>query len=815
MNGIRFEFDSKPGSPYLRDELEILYVLSGRVEVSLAGGTHRLSQEDYFVFNPFEFHELYYQPGSHSLSAFIPMSILRQCGLGDVLCCSAFQPEQAAYHALIKGKLAAIFRDYLDAPEDRSLFIMSGVFSLLAVLKQQFEAKPVGDYRHLSAQERIRSTILYIGTHYAEDLSLREVAERTFISPGHLSRRFEQVVGMHFSDYLRMVRLSHAVKLLQFTDLSITEISERCGFQNVNTFISNFRAQYGETPGSARKRLSGKEEEGNGIGEIEAVHFVNLLKHAADSNVLQSLNKQYCEPLVIHANIGEKKNSLCLQHKCSMTIGYAKNYFSTGVPEALHRSIKDIGFEHVFLQGIFDDGMGVYRERADGTPVFDFTYLDMVLDDIVSTGAKPWLELSRTPEKMVADAREEYFGGFVQLPSDLEKWSVLVEAFLRHIHTRYGSEQTALWRFSIFPPFYVFYEIFTLQKYLQYYLATCKAIRGVCPTATVISGAFDVGLLRMEKADSLRRFLAFCRENYCMPDELGIQSFSIDYAKQSRADVESRIRRDQSGSYGEPAPPVSDPDILRHDLDRLQDVLEECGYPNLPICYVYWNSTIWDSDLGNDTCYKAAYIVKNVLENAGRTTALNYSHSLLDHGRKEEGIFAGKSGAMTEGGIPKAAYHAFRFLSRMGDTLLAQGDGYTISCSQDEIQILLYHYCHYDLDAHLDQFLPREEQLTIDRYFGFHDPGVRSVNLYLSGLEAGNYSKESFIINREQGSSYDIWRKIGAPKVLSSEQSDYLEKVSEPGYRYETIRVSGGEELMISTVLDSHEVQMIILKKNG
>ena len=72
-------------------------------------------------------------------------------------------------------------------------------------------------------------------------------------------------------------------------------------------------------------------------------------------------------------------------------------------------------------------------------------------------------------------------------------------------------------------------------------------------------------------------------------------------------------------------------------------------------------------------------------------------------------------------------------------------------------------YCHYNFEVHLDQVLPREEQLTIDRYYAFEDSGIRNFQFSLDGLSKGFYDKETYIINRKNGSSYDIWSRMGAP----------------------------------------------------
>ena len=64
---------------------------------------------------------------------------------------------------------------------------------------------------------------------------------------------------------------------------------------------------------------------------------------------------------------------------------------------------------------------------------------------------------------------------------------------------------------------------------------------------------------------------------------------------------------------------------------------------------------------------------------------------------KKYRLLHGGFGLFTQNDIPKSVCLAMELLSGMGDTLLAQGEGYLVSEKREEIQIFLYHYCHYNL----------------------------------------------------------------------------------------------------------------------
>lgn len=141
MNEIRFELDCDLGTPHFHEEVEILYVLSGRVAVMTEGENFVMGPEALVVFNSFQHHELYREAGSHTLSVYISLEVMLQAQVGSVRCISNLQPEQEEWFGLLRVKLALIFRDHRQSQGERRLYILSELFGLLGILKQQFERK--------------------------------------------------------------------------------------------------------------------------------------------------------------------------------------------------------------------------------------------------------------------------------------------------------------------------------------------------------------------------------------------------------------------------------------------------------------------------------------------------------------------------------------------------------------------------------------------------------------------------------------------------------------------------------------------------
>lgn len=86
-----------------------------------------------------------------------------------------------------------------------------------------------------------------------EEVTLTRLAERLGYSVFTVSRRFKEISGMSFRDYLRYRRLAFALKALQDTEEGILNIALRYGFSSHEAFTRAFREAYGLTPREYRR----------------------------------------------------------------------------------------------------------------------------------------------------------------------------------------------------------------------------------------------------------------------------------------------------------------------------------------------------------------------------------------------------------------------------------------------------------------------------------------------------------------------------------------------------------------------------------
>ena len=87
----------------------------------------------------------------------------------------------------------------------------------------------------------IKKAVQYIEQHYAEKLTLPDVADKVYVSQWHLSKLIAKNTGQSFSDLLNGVRIAKAKELLADPALKVWEVSDAVGFCGCDAFFPHFQ----------------------------------------------------------------------------------------------------------------------------------------------------------------------------------------------------------------------------------------------------------------------------------------------------------------------------------------------------------------------------------------------------------------------------------------------------------------------------------------------------------------------------------------------------------------------------------------------
>lgn len=115
------------------------------------------------------------------------------------------------------------------------------------------EITQVSPYTGESGGDSIESMVIrqvkdFVKDHFQRDISLTEVANEVYLSPGYLSILFKKETGMNFSKYLTDYRLRRASYLLIHSNMKIHDIAGFVGIDNTSYFCRLFKSNFGFSP---------------------------------------------------------------------------------------------------------------------------------------------------------------------------------------------------------------------------------------------------------------------------------------------------------------------------------------------------------------------------------------------------------------------------------------------------------------------------------------------------------------------------------------------------------------------------------------
>jgi AraC-like DNA-binding protein/NAD(P)H-dependent FMN reductase len=103
----------------------------------------------------------------------------------------------------------------------------------------------------------VARAVTYIKENFSDqNLSLDMVANAVFMSRYHFSRKFREETGRRFIDYVIMLRMTEARKLLIETNWTVTTIAAEVGYRDLSNFERSFKKLFGTQPSQYRLRYA-------------------------------------------------------------------------------------------------------------------------------------------------------------------------------------------------------------------------------------------------------------------------------------------------------------------------------------------------------------------------------------------------------------------------------------------------------------------------------------------------------------------------------------------------------------------------------
>ncbi len=334
---------------------------------------------------------------------------------------------------------------------------------------------------------------------------------------------------------------------------------------------------------------------------------------------------------------------------------------------------EEIGFKHIRGHGLFSDDMAIYHEyEEDGvTKVeYNFTYLDLVMDNYMSVGIRPFLELGFMPSKLASGEQTIfYWKGNTTPPKSYDMWCDLVVATLKHLMERYGADEVVTWPIEVWnePNLPGFWKGADMEEYTVLFEKTFKAIKS-------LDKRFRIGgpaICGVEDGKHMKFFMDFLTEHKLPIDFITRHHYTSEFPENSGHYSYIRL-------------------VELHEsmtsVERSRDIIDSYpDYKGIEMHITEFNTSYVPDAPIHDTNQNAAFTA-SLLAILGDTSE-SYSYWTFGDIFEEKGVpftpFHGGFGMVANGGIRKPTFYAFKFFKDLkGKCVLREEDA--VVCRDDE-----------------------------------------------------------------------------------------------------------------------------------
>ncbi|EHL07394.1 transcriptional regulator, AraC family [Desulfitobacterium hafniense DP7] len=156
------------------------------------------------------------------------------------------------------------------------------------------------DVRYISSRkvERFHRVVRYVKENLSQNIGLNDMARMEWVGKTYFTQMWKEMMDLPFGEYVNYERVLYSERLLLFTDKTMIDISEECGFSDVKYYYKNFKFWYGKKPAEWKKewakfQLEGTWEEIMEFSEAKASVHRFYEKYSAHTKMNNRIYEQY------------------------------------------------------------------------------------------------------------------------------------------------------------------------------------------------------------------------------------------------------------------------------------------------------------------------------------------------------------------------------------------------------------------------------------------------------------------------------------------------------------------------------------------
>ena len=702
--------------------------------------------------------------------------------------CNSVADKNAAY-ADLREVFDHILSRYFEKDEKSALDLQALYFQAAHILTSNFLVKADDTRLNMDDsqdRQRVRRIQNYIQANYQSQISLNNLSDQLYLSNAYLSKYVKKHLGLTFMEYLNNVRLFHAVDELLYTKKNMTHIALDNGFPTSAAFTKAFRDIYGEAPSEYRRKMREQQEPENpehGLSEEESGRIKKYLIFKEQHNEPVVKNQKVCTE-----DVQQTGKLLTDCHK-AICVGDAYTVLQSNVQSQLRDLQKAADIKYARMWNIFSR-----EECYNGKKGCNFRKIDQILDFLLENHMKPYLELGHK-EVLLNYSAEKFLKENEEIENyEVQVYEYIFREFCTHLVNRYGIDEIETWYFE----YYNFSNTGATEStgmteeeglYYQYFATIYRILKGISPAIKVGGAGFILGYGTL----GCRSILPIWKKKNLMPDFLSVYSYqyvAID---------------DNDKRYGRKS---IDIDYMRNQTEILREVIKETGFQVPELHISEWNFTISNRNVLNDSCNQGAYVLKNCIDMNGEVDLMAYWHALDSYSDyyDADNVLNGDSGMISRDGIRKPSFYAYVFMNRLLPNVIKKDENSIITTNGRDRYVIA---CHNFKKLSAQYVFSEEEKITVETIDNYmeNDESLK-LQFRLENVKDGDYLVKIHMVNKENGSAQDIWKRLQYSKNLARDEMQYLEKSAIPRMEMKNVHVEGGV-LELENVLMAQEIRLL------
>lgn len=432
-------------------------------------------------------------------------------------------------------------------------------------------------------------------------------------------------------------------------------------------------------------------------------------------------------------------------------IGCGRAYEGLVAENQRHLSIvkNECDFKYLRFHGLLHDDMGVYSHDKNGNPIYNWQYIDLLFDNMLTLGIKPFVELGFMPN-LLASGQQTIFWwrGNITPPCSYERWEELIYELTLHFTQRYGVNEVKQWYFEVWnePNLDGFWSG-GKEEYFKLYEVSARAVKKVCADYKV-GGPATAGI------GWITDFIDFCYSNKVPVDFISTHTYGVS-AHLDEYGVEQLYLDKNTGA-------------VIDDVKSVYNWVKASPMPNLEIHFTEWSTSCSPRDNVHDSYHSAPYILSKLKRCEGFADSMSYwvYSDIFEEPGPPDSHFHGGFGLLNVQGLKKPSFFAYKFLNKLGDVELKCSDEDAWVCKHGRnVQVLFWNYTYA-----VEQDSPNQIYYTR----GLPSKTSERVQIKLNGLEPGSYQLSVYCVGYRQNDVYTAFLDMDCRGTLTREQVEML-----------------------------------------